>query len=381
MKHTESLHYDVVVVGLGAMGASALDHLSQAGLRVLGIEQFESPHALGSSHGETRIIRQAYFEDPRYVPLLQRAYTLWEDLERRSGESLLHLSGGLMLGPASGTLIQGTLNAVRTHHLPHHYLPERELQQHALWQVPGDYTGVYEARAGYLLPEKCIAAQLRQATLQKAHIWQQTRVAHWQAPSADDTASPIVVETSRGDVRTQKLILTTGAWMAQTYPLSAPELQVTRQSLFWFKPPPQSEAALSAIPIFLLEMAPEAFLYGFPLRNGLFKVALHQPGKPLDPAQLPDQVVCAAEINEMAHWLAQYLRFPTGPCVNTQVCMYTNTPDGHFRWYNVPQMPRVLALSPCSGHGFKFASVMGELCQRWACEEDLVYDLQLFVAH
>jgi sarcosine oxidase len=374
----DPLTYDVVVVGLGAMGAAAVDHLSQTGLRVLGIEQFQSPHALGSSHGETRIIRQAYFEDPRYVPLLQRAYTLWEDLERRSGEVLLHLQGGLMLGPASGELIQGTLNSVRTHHLPHSYLTGSELQQHDLWRVPGDYAGVYEDRAGYLLPEKCIAAQLHQAAAHGASLWQNTRVEQWEPLPTDSTSGPLVLQTSQGEVRTHKLILTTGAWMPETYPRSAPELTVTRQSLFWFEPSAHAAALLEAMPIFLLEMAPEAFLYGFPLRKGLFKVALHQPGEALVPEQLPHQAVSEAEVREMTGWLETYLRLPVGPCVKTQVCMYTNTSDGHFRWYNDPETPDVLALSPCSGHGFKFASVMGELAKRWACEEDLGYDLRLF---
>lgn len=366
--------YDVVVVGLGAMGASAIDHLSQTGLRVLGIEQFQSPHALGSSHGETRIIRQAYFEDPRYVPLLQRAYELWKDLERRSGASLMHLQGGLMLGPESGELIQGTLNSARTHHLPHRYLAGDDLQQNDLWRVPTNYAGVYEDRAGYLLPEKCIAAQLQQATLNGATLWQNTRVHEW-TPKEDMS---LVLQTARSEVRTRKLILTTGAWMPQTYSASASDLQVTRQSLFWFKPPPQSATAFASIPIFLLEMAPDAFLYGFPLRNELFKVALHQPGSPLLPEQLPAQQVSEAEVNEMTHWLAKYLRRPVGACIKTQVCMYTNTADGHFRWYHSPESPHVLALSPCSGHGFKFASVMGELCQRWAIGRDIGYDLQLF---
>lgn len=370
--------YDVIVVGLGAMGSSAVDHLSQTGLSVLGIEQFQSPHALGSSHGETRIIRQAYFEDPRYVPLLQRAYTLWEDLEHRSGESLLYLQGGLMLGPESGELIQGTLNSVHTHNLPHSYLTGEELQQHELWRVPSDYAGVYEDRAGYLLPEKCIAAQLKQAVALGATLWQNTRVEHWEPLTTGSSSSLLVLQTSQGEVRTHKLILTTGAWMPETYLFSAPDLQVTRQNLFWFKPPAQSVAALSSIPIFLLEMAPEAYLYGFPLRDGLFKVALHQPGDLLSPDQLPTQQVFEAEINEMSQWLETYLRMPVGACVKNQVCMYTNTADGHFRWYHRPESPHVLALSPCSGHGFKFASVMGELCKRWVMDVDPGYDLQLF---
>lgn len=365
--------YDVVVVGLGAMGASALECLSRTGLKVLGIEQFTSPHARGSSHGETRIIRQAYFEDPRYVPLLQRAYTLWQDLEKRASEQLLHLTGGLMLGPEDGELIQGTLHSVRTHHLPHTYHEHAQLAQHSVWDLPEHYTGVYETQAGYLLPERCIAAQLRLAATQGAECWQNTPLYHWQP-----RAPYIQLETGRGPVKTRRLILTTGAWLTQHYPPARPELKVTRQSLFWFEPPPDSQSALAALPIFLLEMAPTAFLYGFPLQNGRFKVALHQPGPSLAPEALPQQQVAPEEIAEMSQWLSQYLKIPVGPCVHTTVCMYTNTPDGHFRWYTPPEHPQVLALSACSGHGFKFASVMGELCRQWAMNTPQAYDLSLF---
>lgn len=367
--------YDVVVVGLGAMGASALEHLSRAGLKVLGIEQFESPHTRGSSHGETRIIRQAYFEDPRYVPLLQRAYTLWQNLEQRAGESLLHLTGGLMLGPEDGELIQGTLNSVRTHDLPHSYHGPSAWQDNPLWQVPEGYAGVYEQQAGYLLPERCIASQLRLAAAQGAEVWQNTAVQSWQ--HATDV-KPVVIHTDRGEVHTHKLILSTGAWMPHTYAPAREELQVTRQSLFWFAPPAASREALADLPIFLLEMAPTAFLYGFPLQDERFKVALHQPGPVLAPEALPQQRVSESEIEDMAHWLSRYFKVPMGPCVQTTVCMYTNTPDGHFRWYTHPEQPEVLALSACSGHGFKFASVMGELCAQWAVNAPIPYDLGLF---
>lgn len=376
-------YYDVIVVGLGAMGSATLEQLSRTGHKVLGIEQFHSPHHQGSSHGETRIIRQAYFEDPRYVPLLQRAYTLWQDLETRakrvghlSSAPLLRLSGGLMLGPAHGTLIQGTLDSVKSHQLPHDFLSSTTLQHHPYWQVPADYAGVYEAQAGVLWPEHCIATQLKLAESQGATLWQNTRLLHWQA----DPKPTLQVEREgkRYWLKARRLILTTGAWIANHYPPAAHELQVTRQSLFWFKPPNKTQKALTQLPIFLLEMSPEAYLYGFPLDNGRLKVALHQPGSPLEPEDLPQQAISTAEIQEMRDWLSRYLKWPVGDCVQTAVCMYTNTPDGHFRWYTSPDMPQVLALSACSGHGFKFASVMGELCKQWALDEPIAYDLSLF---
>lgn len=361
---------DVIIMGLGAMGSAALEQLSRTGLRVLGIEQFESPHAYGSSHGESRIIRKAYFEDPLYVPLLQRAYQLWTDLEQRAQQRLYYQTGGLMIGPPDGSLIQGTLDSVRTHDLTHLYQSDLATDD-PHWNLPADYVGVYENEAGFLLPEACIAAHLQLAQQQGASLWQQTRVLDWQ-----QTATGVIVQTDRGQVSARRLINTSGAWMPQTYPRSAPELAVTRQILFWFAPPDPSQFA--DFPVFLLELEPDLFLYGFPthaINQQRFKVALHFPGEPISPQDLPQTQARPAEIEQMQALLRRYLKSDPGPCVQTKACLYTNTQNGHFRWY---EDQNVLALSACSGHGFKFATVMGELLKQWAQQETIHFDLGLF---
>jgi len=366
-----SKHVDVVVAGLGAMGAAAVEQLSRSGLTVLGVEQFTSPHSKGSSHGESRIIRKAYFEDPLYVPLLERAFQLWKELEQRAQQTLYYPCGGLMIGPEQGTLIQGTLDSVRTHQLSHKLISD--LARHdTRWKLPADFVGVYETEAGFLLPEACIAAQLRLAALQGAQLWQETQLLGWS-----QTAEGVSIETDKGRVSAKRLILTTGAWMPDTYPKSAPDLAVTRQILFWFQPP--DPKPFSDLPIFLLELAPELFLYGFPtheVNQDRFKVALHFAGEPISPDELAKTTVTPSEIEEMQSLLQKHLNLDIGPCVKTEACLYTNTADGHFRWYEENQ---VLALSACSGHGFKFSAVMGELLMLWATGQAIPYDLGLFL--
>ncbi len=362
--------FDVIIIGLGAMGSAAIEQLSRSGLRVLGIEQFVSPHAKGSSHGESRIIRKAYFEDPLYVPLLERAYALWAELEQRARRQLYYPTGGLMIGPPEGELIQGTLDSVKTHHLPHQYWPDLA-RQDSRWTLPENFAAVFETDAGFLLPEVCIAAQLKLASQQGAMIWQNTPVIDWQ-----ETSEGYRVQTDRGPVSTQRLILTTGAWLPQHLAGAATDLKVTRQILFWFQPP-QPEL-FADLPVFLLELAPELFLYGFPthaINQHRFKVALHFPGEPIAPAELPSTQVRPDEIAQMQQLLREHLSLDCGPCVQTQVCMYTNSPDGHFRWYD---RDTLLAVSACSGHGFKFASVIGELIKHWALKEAIPFDLSLF---
>src|SRR6266850_1119389 len=194
--------YDVIVLGLGAMGSAAACHLARRGARVLGLDRFAPPHPNGSSSGRSRIIREAYFEHPAYVPMVQRAYELWQALERDSGRRLLLPTGGLMIGPPDGLLVSGALLSATTHGLPHEILDAAALRRRApaLHPEPGT-VAVAEPRAGVLFPEECVAAHLEQATRAGATLGLDEAVEAWSA-----TADGVEVRTSRGRHRAGKLL-------------------------------------------------------------------------------------------------------------------------------------------------------------------------------
>lgn len=366
--------YDVIVIGLGAMGSAGLYHLARSGAQVLGLDRFKPPHKRGSSHGQTRVIREAYFEDPAYVPLLQRAYTLWEELEQASGVRLLQQTGGLMMGPQGSTLYEGALRSAQLYTLPHQLRTAAEIQ--AQWPgfvLPAEMRAVQEPRTGYLYPEKAIAAQLRLAQQAGADIRTETQVLGWKKE-----AGGYAVQTQNETYHAEKLVFTAGAWLGKLVPELALPLQITRQTLFWFQPLEPALFQPGAFPVFVMEYRPGQYLYGFPDEGQGFKIARHVPGAPLNPEDLPDEQVSGAEVDAMRGILLHFFPAANGPLKQTAVCMYTLTPDHHFLidWH--PEEAGILLVSPCSGHGFKFSAVIGELiadfCQRGQSD----FDLSLF---
>ncbi|MGV3523497.1 MAG: N-methyl-L-tryptophan oxidase [Candidatus Sericytochromatia bacterium] len=363
-----------VVIGLGAMGSACLWQLSRQGIPVLGIDQFQPPHHYGSSHGRSRIIREAYFEHPDYVPLLQMAYRAWADLESESGEDLLHITGGLMIGPQTSHLVTGCLTSARNHRLAHRLLSAFELQDEwPPFHIPSDFGAVYEPRSGWLNPEACIRSSLKLAQQQGAETWVNTSVLNWES-----RPDGILIQTEKGEVITQHLVLSAGAWTQRLLPQQALPLQVTRQVLFWFETLTPEVFRPEVFPIFLLEDRPDHYLYGFPDTGSGFKVALHVPGEAIVPEALHTQQLRPEEEAEMRELLEVWLPAANGRLLHSEVCLYTNTPNQHFVIDTLPADPRVLVLSPCSGHGFKFASAIGEIAARWVSEQTLPPGLELF---
>lgn len=367
--------FDVAVIGLGAMGSASLAALARAGLNVIGLEQFHSPHQRGSSHGDTRVIRESYFEDPAYVPLLQEAYVLWDALQQRHAQQRLwQLTGGLMLGPPAGTLIQGCLRSAQQWQLPHEQLSASAVKaRFAPFALPAEMAGVYEPRAGLLHPEACIQAFLDDASAAGARIEMQTPLQHWE-PLA---RGGFRLHSPAGIIEARKLVWSTGAWMTQWLP--ALPLQVTRQLLFWFPLQDALPFQPGRFPIFLIEYQPDKYLYGFPDTGQGFKVAIHAPGRPLaSPDTLPAEQAEAEDIAEISQLVQQWFPQVSGPPRRSQVCMYTNTPDQHFILDRHPQSADMLVVSPCSGHGFKFSSIVGKLVSREIQGQDPGLDLSLF---
>jgi sarcosine oxidase len=349
--------HDVVVVGLGAMGSAAAFHLARKGLRVLGLDRFTPPHALSSSHGQSRIIREAYFEHPLYVPLVQRAYRLWAELEDRSGLNLMRITGGLMIGRPDGVLVSGARRSAEQHRLRHEMLTASEVTARfpALRPAEG-MVALWEPCAGILFPEACVGAHLAQAAAHGATLRYDEPVSSWQSDG-----DGVRVVTSQGEYRAGRLLLTAGSWIHSLLPGLKLPFTVERQVQYWFAPRDHPESfAAARCPVHLWESSPQNFFYGFPDLGDGVKIARHHAGEISDPERLRRDV-SDDEVAAIRAWVSRFVPDADGALRSAEVCMYTNTPDEHFwiDWH--PENARVLIASPCSGHGFKFSSVIGEV--------------------
>jgi sarcosine oxidase len=366
--------YDVAVIGLGAMGSAALWQLAKRGLSGVGIDRFVPPHPHGSTHGHTRIIREAYYEHPLYVPLVQRAYTMWDELAREARTELFRPTGGLMLGAEQGTLVRGALRSARDHHLTYELLDAPEVRRRfPALTLPDGQVGVHEPRAGLLFPEKGVSTMLAAAASAGAEIRTGARVTGWHA-----TADLVTVTTDLGDVTAARVIIAAGAWMGSLVPELAASLTPTRQMGHWFEPRAHPERFLAdRLPVLLWEHSPERFFYSLPDAGDGLKASIHHEGIPVDPdAQRRD--VTAAETAALCAIMERLMPDGVGRVIERGTCLYTNTPDGHFAIGIHPGAPRVIIASPCSGHGFKFAPAIGELLAGLVLGEAPRFDLEPF---
>lgn len=350
--------YDVIVLGLGAMGSATAHHLARRRVRVLGIEQFGPAHDRGSSHGKSRIIREAYFEDPAYVPLIQRAYELWEDLQRQAGTPLLITTGGLMIGPWEGELVTGALASAKQHNLRYDFLTAGELQRRfPAFQPTHDTVAVWEPRAGVLFPEACVQAHLDGAARAGAELHFEEPVLRWAVQG-----DRVEVATGRATYSAGALVITAGPWAPQLLKELGLPLVVERNVMFWFRPARDAELfAPARFPIYIYEYRLGAFFYGFPaLPPEGVKVAHHHSGEFSTPESIRREV-STHEVDAIRTLLAKHLPAANGEFQQAVTCMYTNTPDGHFIIDRHPARPQVTIACGFSGHGFKFASVVGEI--------------------
>ena len=366
--------YDVIVAGMGAMGSLTTYELARRGHRVLGIDRFAPPHAMGSSHGHSRIIREAYFEDPRYVPLVQQAYRLWAELETASGRTLFQQTGGLMLGPPNGTLVRGARLSAELHRLPHDILSADAVHQRFPAFHPSDeMIGVWEPRAGILSPEVCIGAALSVAASHGAALHPSETVLGF-----DEIPGGVEVTTTHGRYRAKSLVLSVGAWTRELLADLQLPLVVQRNVMFWFEPLRRPEQfTAEAFPIFISEYGPNQSWYGFPDVGDGLKIAFHHYGAAVDPNTI-DRTVGPHEVDVVRDVMARYMPDANGPVTASAACMYTNTPDEHFLIGRHPAHDRVIVASPCSGHGFKFASAIGAVLANLATEKEPGFDISSF---
>jgi sarcosine oxidase len=364
-------HFDVIVAGMGAMGSAALYHLAAAGVRAAGFDRYSPPHSLGSSHGETRMIREAYYENPGYVPLVRRAYDLWHELEARIGETLIDETSGVYAGPADGELVSGMRRAAHEHGIPIESLTHAQAASRFPWiQFEKDWDVVSEPRAGLLYPEVCIATHLNLAAYNGAEIHMGDPVESWDA-----TPEGVVVRTQGGEYHAEKLILTTGAWMIETLSDLGIEAVVERQPLFWFEP--HAGASLPAT-VWALEFEHGKLFYGFPASDAGVKIAIHYGGVQRTTPDEIDRALRDEDVELLRRHGEKYVPELLGPLRQASVCMYTNTPDLHFIFDKHPQHDNVLVISACSGHGFKFSSAIGEAAAQWSRDGESAIDMSLF---
>jgi len=387
--------YDAIVVGLGGHGSAAVAHLAKRSVRVLGLEKFERvSHSHGSSHGRSRIIRLAYFEDPRYVPLLRRSFELWRELsterQRKSGrqdeEPLLTMTGGLMIGLPDSIVVRGTLRSVRAHGLQHEVLSGAEIRRRfPAFQPSDEEIGILEKDAGYLVPELCVEAHCEVAEDNGAVLKFEEPMVSWRLlPNGG-----VAVTTSKGNTYSaRKISLSVGAWAPAIYGETVAEqglpLHASRRALFWIEPRVPT-VVFDKIPVYIWDMGSKGNFYGFPKQAGSpggVKVAMHFVDSSTQTACTPetvDRTVHDREIAAMQQVLKSRMPELPGKLVAAATCMYTNTPDEHFLvdWH--PQAKgKVLLVSPCSGHGFKFCSVMGEIVADLLCDGTTRHNISLF---
>jgi sarcosine oxidase len=352
-------NYDVIVAGLGAMGSATAAHLARRGKRVLGLERWMPGHRNASSHGDSRIIREMYFEHPMYVPLLQRAYELWAELGDHAGNRLLHMTGGLMIGPKDGALVTGTLRSAREHNLDYEVLSPREVSnRYPAFSLRDDLIAVHDPRAGYLDPETCNAAHMNLAVRSGAELKFEEPVIEWMSSDAG-----VTVTTSQGTYSADHLVLAVGARTQRLLKGLELPLEVERQAVFWMEPDPDAASYdESVFPIYAYEYEPREICYGFPRLPRGVKASVMHSGEIVADADSVDSEIRDEEMIPLRRALAPILPgIANAPVRERDVCLFTNTPDHDFIIDFHPGHPRVLVSSACSGHGFKFASVIGEI--------------------
>jgi sarcosine oxidase len=357
--------FDVIVLGLGSMGSATCYNLAVSDVSVLGLEQFEIPHDQGSHAGQSRIIRKAYFEHPDYVPLLQRAYENWQDIETKTGSQVYFPTGLLYAGKSTDILIKGVRESATKYEIKIESLSKSETTfRYPQFRIPEDYEVLFEPDAGFVTPERAISLFVEQAKSLGAQINAKEKVISWTRE-----AGIIKVITEKDSYSCKKLVITAGPWAGKMIPGLSSSLRVTRQVIAWVNPKQPKLFELNQSPCWMIDDdAQPGMYYGFPivpvdefgLPNGM-KLAYHYPGLTSDPDHV-DRNPSKEEEQNLIEALHRYL--PEG-YLSTHVlktCLYTNTPDEHFVIDFLPNFEHdVVIAAGFSGHGFKFVSVVGEI--------------------
>ena len=351
-------HYDAIVIGVGSMGSAACYHLARRGVKVLGLEQFSLAHDQGAHHGQSRVIRLAFYPYAEYIPLLRRAYSLWEELEAETDGGLFQITGGVFTGPPDSELIRRAIDVSRQEQLAYELWDQTELHRRfPQFCLPEGFQVFFDPQAGYLRPELAVAAHAELAVNLGAEIHSQEPVVQWHAD-----AKGVVVQTTQDKYQAAHVILAGGAWSHQLLSELNLPLAVTRQVLAWYRPRHPQSFAPGQFPVWYVETEPGAGYYGFPLipGNDGIKIALDKLGQVTSPEEI-EREINDGEVEDLRQFLRDHLPEAAGELVSATVCQYTNSPDRHFIIDRHPGHDRVTVACGFSGHGFKFSSAVGEV--------------------
>ena len=359
-----SNHYDVIVIGVGSMGAAACWYLAKRDYKVLGLEQFDIPHEQGAHAGQSRIIRKAYFEHSNYVPLLERAYHNWKELETITSSQVYYKTGLIYFGSPDSRLIKGTREAAHQYNIPLDILTHEAANiRYPMIHCPHHFQILFEPDAGFVTPEKAIALYASDAIQRNADIRGREKVLEWKKEN-----SAITVITNRNTYRADRLIICAGAWSGKVIPSLPAKLKVTKQIVGWMKPKKWNDFSLGNFPCWFLGDDDGNMFYGFPILPAKdfggpvgLKLALHKHGAEVDPDHV-DRNIQQEDEEILRNILKKYMPDAAGNTLTLKSCLYTNSEDENFIIDHLPGYDgKVTIASGFSGHGFKFASVIGEI--------------------
>jgi sarcosine oxidase len=383
-----SSYFQTIVIGLGAMGSAATYQLAKRGNKVLSIDQFSPPHVYGSSHGDTRITRQAIGEGAEYVPLVLRSYEIWNEIERETKKKILTITGGLIMTSVGGAIRHGsnffnqTVACAEEYDIPHRLLEADEIRrQFPQFKLEGNERGYFEEKAGYLRPELAVEAQLELAGRYGAALAFNEKVISFSVRRDNK----VVVKTDQGEYEAEKAILTAGPWVAKLLAEKyARFFKIYRQVMYWFDVADSiSQFEAQRFPVWIWEFGTkvEDLMYGFPAIDGArggVKIAFEQYKTESDP-DVVSREVSKQEIEDVyQRYVQPYFTNIKENCIKTVTCLYTVTPDHRFVIDAHPEFPHVFVASPCSGHGFKHSAAIGEVLAQLVTEGRSDIDISAF---
>lgn len=366
--------YDAIVIGVGGMGSAAVYHLARRGLQVLGLEKHAIPHEMGSSHGYSRMIRYTLQEHPSYVPLVRRSYELWHEMEETAGEELMVTTGSIRAGAPDSPFFLNAQEACDLHSIPYEILTASEVNKRFPgYRFPEEISSVYQADGGFLLPERCIVTHVQAAERAGADVHSQETVLDWEV-----RGDGVQVRTDRDTYTAGRLVVTAGPWAANLVPELAAYAVPERQVMGWFQPKRPELYAAEAFPVFGV-FTEEGRYYGFPSHAVPgFKIGrAHHLLQKVDPDAI-DREVHPEDEDILRQVVNRYFPLAAGKLLDGKTCMYTNTPDEHFMIGTLDGQPQVSVAAGFSGHGFKFASVIGEIMADLAQNGATEHDINLF---
>jgi len=365
---------DVIIIGLGAMGSATSMFLSHNGIKVIGFDSYSPPHEFGSSLGHTRVIREAYHEGTTYVPIVQRAYEIWFEMNENSKVPIIETYGGLLIGPKTGD-IENALKSANKYDIPIKKMTTDEIsQKFSVLNPPKEYIGLLESRGGAVFVENSINHMLNTALNNGSIHKYNERVVRWSKKS-----NYYLVETNLGNYKAEKLVFSSGAWITKLIPTLKLPIKIERQVLFWFSPRKNPDKFKSInMPNSGWDLDNGLSFYTMPnLENRGFKVAMHHNGEFVDPDTLIRESN-DSDLKMVRDFLEEYIPDGNGELIDSKVCMYTDTPDQDFLIDSHPDDENIIICSPCSGHGFKFTPAIGEICSSLIINNSTNFDLDKF---